>query len=75
MKIEKEKEKEKKKRKHGLYYLENSKGFFTFNSYLRKGRAFLAGDKVIEISLKTHPKVVKVILDKGTVYPASKSTN
>lgn len=51
---------------HGHYYLENKYGYFLFNSYLRRGRAFLINGKVIDIMVNTHPKLIVEILTKGS---------
>jgi len=57
------------KYRHGQYYLENKKGYFLFNSYLRRGRAFVTDkygkSRVLDIEFKTHPKLVKGILERG----------
>ena len=51
--------------KHGQYFWKNKKGFFLFNTYLKRGRAFLDDGRVLEISFKKHPKLVKGILKRG----------
>ena len=53
------------KLKHGQYFLKTSKGFFLFNTYLKRGRAFMNDGRVSDIAYKTHPKLVKGILTKG----------
>lgn len=51
--------------KHGQYFWDSEKGYFLFNSYLKKGRAFLITGKVLDISFETHPKLIRGIVERG----------
>jgi len=63
----------KKKFKHGHYVFEKKNGFYIFNSYLKRGRAFLPDGRVLDIDMKKHPKTVKAILTKGKRHVCSGS--
>ena len=54
------------KHKHGTYMLETKKGFYLFNSYLKRGRIILNDGRAKDITHKTHPKIVKATLTRGT---------
>ncbi len=53
--------------KHGQYLLEGKKEgeYALFNTYLKKGRIFLRGGKVVEISPEKDMKLIKTIITKG----------
>jgi len=53
--------------RHGQYFLNTQRGFFLFNTYLKRGRAFLNDQRIIDFTYKTHPKLVKSLLIKGTL--------
>ena len=54
------------KKKHGKYVLINSKGFFIFDSRIKKGRSFFKKKKEYDINFKSHPKMVKSIVKLGS---------
>ena len=50
---------------HGQYFLETKKGFYLFNSYLKRGRALLNDGRAKDFTYKSNPKIVKAILARG----------
>ena len=56
-------------KKRGKYILEIKKGYFLYNTKFKNGRAFLANGKIYNITRKTHPKMVKSILNNGEKCP------
>ena len=53
------------KHQHGTYFLETKKGFYLFNSYLKRGRALLNDGRAKDFTYKSNSKIVKIILVKG----------
>jgi hypothetical protein len=53
--------------KHGHYFLSGEKGFYLFNSWLKKGRAIFNDGRAIDLTYESHPKIVKAILEKGEI--------
>jgi hypothetical protein len=51
--------------KHGHYFLNGERGFFLFNTRAKRGRAILDNGKALDITFKSHPKIVKAILKRG----------
>ena len=62
------------KYRHGKYFYEYKDKWFIFNTYLKRGRAFLQDGRVVEITMASHPKIVKRILAKGSTHAVPLST-
>ena len=50
---------------HGKWFYQYKERWFTFSTHLKKGRAFMEDGRVVEITMKSHPKIVRRILTKG----------
>jgi hypothetical protein len=55
----------RKKLKHGRYVLSLKKGLVIFDTYAKRGRVILDDGRAKNITLKTHPDVVKKAIRKG----------
>jgi hypothetical protein len=54
-----------KKLKHGRYILSLKKGLVIFDTYAKRGRVILNDGRAKDITLKTHPDMVKRAIKKG----------